>query len=400
MKIAIVSDNHFGKRKFRKMTGSMNTYEYLNYKYNDEFADDIISSNVDLLLIAGDFFDTANPTTIALENAQLFLDKITRNGIEVIMVGGNHDYSSRNHILGVHPFDRLKMDGVHLSYQNYEVITKEKDGEQVHVVALPWHQPELNQDTMKVDEALMNQLWVDIINDIRKLKGKVILLTHGVVEEMISNNWSKTGEGNEVSEATKINNMILPKILTDKFDYVIIGHIHSPFNLLKQKDDSYKKQMVISPGATIINDKNQFNLDILNKTDMTQIKTGPLYLHTQSKISMSAIERHEIKTIEYIESEIYDSNQLNNLLLEVSQMKQPHIWKIRYHGNMEEMDQEMYQKARDHSLNFLIQLEGETETANHLVSVRDFWEWLDNRKPEYREEFQQMVKGESKIGDN
>ena len=128
---------------------------------------------------------------------------------------------------------------------------------------------------MKVDEALMNQLWVDIINDIRKLKGKVILLTHGVVEEMISNNWSKTGEENEVSEATKINNMILPKILTDKFDYVIIGHIHSPFNLLKQKDDSYKKQMVISPGATIINDKNQFNLDILNKTDMTQIKTGP-----------------------------------------------------------------------------------------------------------------------------
>ena len=126
MKIAIVSDNHFGKRKFRKMTGSMNTYEYLNYKYNDEFANDIISSNVDLLLIAGDFFDTANPTTIALEKAQLFLDKITRNGIEAIMVGGNHDYSSRNHILGVHPFDRLKMDGVHLSYQNYEVITKEK----------------------------------------------------------------------------------------------------------------------------------------------------------------------------------------------------------------------------------------------------------------------------------
>ncbi len=90
MKLLHTSDWHLGKRleNFSRLDEQQSVLKEIN-----EIAD---HEQVDAILIAGDLFDTFNPSTEAVDLFYKSLKKLTRNGKRpVIAIAGNHDSPDR-----------------------------------------------------------------------------------------------------------------------------------------------------------------------------------------------------------------------------------------------------------------------------------------------------------------
>jgi len=90
MKILHTADWHLGKRleKFSRLEEQRIVLEEIITIADDE--------EVDVILVAGDLFDTFNPTTEAIELLYKSLKKLTNNGARlVVAIAGNHDSPDR-----------------------------------------------------------------------------------------------------------------------------------------------------------------------------------------------------------------------------------------------------------------------------------------------------------------
>ncbi|MGC8954740.1 MAG: metallophosphoesterase family protein [Fervidobacterium sp.] len=91
MKLLHTSDWHLGKRPI----GGIG--EYSDKRYNDYFeaseyiVDKAIEENVDLVVIAGDLFDSNRIDPDILDRTEQILRKLKNNEIGVVAVAGNHD---------------------------------------------------------------------------------------------------------------------------------------------------------------------------------------------------------------------------------------------------------------------------------------------------------------------
>lgn len=89
MKILHTSDWHLG----RSLYGRKRYEEFTAFL--DWLSDTIKQEEVDILLIAGDVFDTSTPTNKAQELYYRFLFRVSASGCQhVIVIGGNHDSPS------------------------------------------------------------------------------------------------------------------------------------------------------------------------------------------------------------------------------------------------------------------------------------------------------------------
>jgi exonuclease SbcD len=90
MKILHTSDWHLGKRleSFSRIEEQREVM--------DEICDIALQQNVDVVLVAGDLFDTINPPTEAVELLYHTLKRLTNNGqCAVVAIAGNHDSPDR-----------------------------------------------------------------------------------------------------------------------------------------------------------------------------------------------------------------------------------------------------------------------------------------------------------------
>lgn len=90
MKILHTSDWHIGK----------NLESYSRLEEQEEFLKEICElcekENVDAILLAGDIFDTFNPSSKALELFYKYSKKLSREGgCPLIAIAGNHDSPER-----------------------------------------------------------------------------------------------------------------------------------------------------------------------------------------------------------------------------------------------------------------------------------------------------------------
>ena len=90
MKILHTSDWHLGRTLYSKKERQEEHKAFLEWLLKT-----IKENSIDLLLIAGDIFDTASPSTTSQGMYYDFLVKVKTAGCEnVIVVGGNHDSPS------------------------------------------------------------------------------------------------------------------------------------------------------------------------------------------------------------------------------------------------------------------------------------------------------------------
>ena len=215
MKFIHLSDLHLGKR--------VNEYSMLE---DQEYILKIIINIVDDekpdgVIIAGDVYDKSVPAAEAVQLFDNFLVQLAKRKLEVFVISGNHDSPERI------AFGARIMDasGIHMSpvYDGNIAPISMRDGYgTVDVYMLPFIKPahvrrfcddEITTYTDAINHAISK---LSINHDNRN-----ILVTHQFVTG------SSRSESEEISVGGSDN---VDTYVFEPFDYVALGHIHSPQN--------------------------------------------------------------------------------------------------------------------------------------------------------------------------
>ncbi|PKI90753.1 exonuclease sbcCD subunit D [Actinomycetales bacterium SN12] len=179
---------------------------------------------VDVVIVAGDVFDSATPAASAytlLDDALLALHE---TGATVVMTSGNHDSAAR---LGFH--SRLLRDGIHVLTDPLAIatpVTVHDEHGPVHFFGIPYLEP-----------AIVRQHWID---DERSLRSQAQVMQHAMdlVREGMAANAGRSvavahcfaaGVDATVGLEREVRQGgldMVPLAGFDGPDYVALGHIH------------------------------------------------------------------------------------------------------------------------------------------------------------------------------
>ena len=217
MKLFHISDLHLGKR--------VNEYSMLeDQKYIlAQILNKVENERPDGLLIAGDVYDKSVPSCESVQLFDEFLVKLAEDGIAVFIISGNHDSPERL-AFGGRLIDR---SGIHLSpvydgdvrpYSLYDAHGR------VNIYMLPFVKPvnvravDSNEDIVSYTDAVaaaIKRMQID-------QSERNVLVTHQFV----------TGASRSGSEELSVGGTDnVDAAVFEPFDYVALGHIHSPQNI-------------------------------------------------------------------------------------------------------------------------------------------------------------------------
>lgn len=216
MKLVHLSDLHLGKR--------VNEFSMLDdQKYILTKIINIIDAECpDAVLIAGDVYDKAVPPAEAIALFDDFLVRLAQRKRQVFVISGNHDSPERI------AFGSRLMDaaGIHMSkvYDSKIVpITLEDSIGAVHFYMLPFVKPMhvrryFEEETI---DTYTDALRVAVAQMGADFSERNVLITHQFVTG------ASRSESEEVSVGGTDN---VDASVFEGFDYVALGHIHSPQN--------------------------------------------------------------------------------------------------------------------------------------------------------------------------
>jgi len=190
LKIAIITDQHFGARN-----DSIAFLDFFQKFYDNVFFPTLVENNIDTVLVLGDTFDRRKYVNFyALQRSkEMFFDKLQNNGITVHMLAGNHDTYFKN------TNDVNSPDLLLKEYTNINVIdtpqTITVDG--IDICMMPWICPDNYQQSL------------DEINNTKA----DICMGHFEISGFAMYRGMDSHEG-------------LAKETFDKFDMVFSGHYH------------------------------------------------------------------------------------------------------------------------------------------------------------------------------
>ena len=145
MKIAIITDQHFGARKNSKLF-----HDYFLKFYEDIFFPTLIKEGITTIVDMGDTFDSRKGVDfVSLEWAKNnYYDKLAELGITIHTIIGNHTayYKNTNDLTGVGLFLR-EYDNVKI-YPEAEEVTIDK----TKFLFVPWINPENQEKTFELIE--------------------------------------------------------------------------------------------------------------------------------------------------------------------------------------------------------------------------------------------------------
>jgi exonuclease SbcD len=204
----------------------------------------IEEQQVELLIVAGDVFDTATPASRALTMYYDFLHRVSLSCCRnVVVVGGNHDSPS---VLNA-PAQVLKVLNVHVVGEMTddpadELITI-RDGEgtiQAIVCAVPFLRDRDVRSVQSGDEisSREEQLIAGIVEHYQVLAGKAGELRQaagGNVPVIATGHLFTQSERSEAFEGEGVRDLYVgslayvdASLFPSTFDYVALGHIHRP----------------------------------------------------------------------------------------------------------------------------------------------------------------------------
>lgn len=205
MKIFHVSDTHLGYQNYRKVSPEtgLNQREQDIYSSFEEFVNIAIREKPDLIVHAGDLFDSVRPSNRAIAFALSELLRLSDAGMPVIIISGNHEtprlketgsiFRVFDHIPGIYPVYKEELEFIPLNI----------DGEDIVVHALPHIGSEEHfRSEFEKLKPRKNKI------NIAVLHGSLVGLDLGYL----------TGEFNEIR--------ISSRILASGYDYIALGHFH------------------------------------------------------------------------------------------------------------------------------------------------------------------------------
>ena len=142
MKIALITDQHFGARN-----DSVHFLDYYEKFYKETFFPTIDSNGIDTILILGDTFDRRKYVNFysLKRTKEMFFDEVAKRGIKIHMLAGNHDTYFKN------TNDVNSVDLLLREYNNVHVIDKPTtiNLNDTSICMIPWICPENYQECLK-----------------------------------------------------------------------------------------------------------------------------------------------------------------------------------------------------------------------------------------------------------
>ena len=357
MKFIHLSDLHLGKRVNEH--SMLEDQEYILTKIINIIDDEKPSG----VIIAGDVYDKSIPSAEAVQMFDDFLTRLAKRNLQVFVISGNHDSPERMSF-GSRLMDR---SGIHISQMyNGKVVpfTLSDEHGNVNVYMLPFIKPvhvrrffeeeiETYTDAIRVAVAEMN---ID-------QSGRNILITHQFVTGALRS------ESEDLSVGGSDN---VDVSVFDGFDYVALGHIHSPQNCTSERVRYCGTPLKYS--FSEVKDKKSVTIvELANKGNLT-IRTVPLdpmrdMVEIKGKyddIMLKSFYEHTTYQEDYVHITLTDEEDIVDA-----------IGKLRtvYH-NLMKLD---YDNRRTRSV---AQVDGavDVETKTPIELFSDFYE-LQNNQP-------------------
>ena len=220
MKFVHLSDLHLGKR--------VNEYSMLE---DQEY---ILTKTINIIddekpagvIIAGDVYDKSIPSAEAVQMFDDFLTRLAKRKLQVFIISGNHDSPERMSF-GSRLMDR---SGIHIS-QVYDgkitPFTLQDESGDVNIYMLPFVKPaHVKRFSDESIESYTDAIRVAIAEMKVDQSARNLLITHQFV----------TGATRSESEDISVGGSDNVDVsVFDGFDYVALGHIHSPQNCTSEK---------------------------------------------------------------------------------------------------------------------------------------------------------------------
>ncbi len=357
MKFAHLSDLHLGKR--------VNEYPMLeDQEYILTKIINIIDTETpDGIIIAGDIYDKSIPSAEAVQLFDDFLTRLAKRKLQVFVISGNHDSPERM------SFGSRLMDqsGIHIAQVYNGAIapfTMTDEYGVLNVYMLPFVKPvqvkrffdkniDSYTDAMRAVIAQMNVDWNE----------RNILITHQFV----------TGASRSESEDVSVGGADNVDVsVFEGFDYVALGHIHTPQNCSSEKVRYCGTPLKYSFSET--SDEKSVTIVELAEKDKLDVKTVPLVpMHDMVEIKGSY---DEITLKSFYENTSYQDDYIHITLTDEEDIVDA-IGKLRtvYH-NLMKLD---YDNKRTRSVS---QVNGaaDVETKKPIELFSDFYE-LQNNQP-------------------
>lgn len=239
MKIAIITDQHFGARN-----DSTQFLDFYQKFYEGTFFPKLEEEGIDTLLILGDTFDRRKYVNFySLKRTKdMFFDPLQRKGIKVFMLAGNHDtyYKNTNDV-----------NSVDLLLREYDNITVIDDPTEIQIdktklCMMPWICPENYESSME----LLKNTEADICCGHFEIAGFAMYRGHP----------SEDGLNREMFR---------------KFDYTFSGHYHHK----SSADGIYYLGNPYELTWQDYNDSRGFHLFDLNTRELTFVKNPNVMFH-------------------------------------------------------------------------------------------------------------------------
>lgn len=205
MKILHIADTHLGFSAYRKLTeDGMNQREIDIYNSFKQCIDYAVKSKPDLILHAGDLFDSVRPTNRAITVALEQIIRLSKKKIPFIVISGNHETPKLRETGNIFKiFEHL--DHVYPIYNNkYETIPFEIKGKKILIHAVPHCQTKEG-----------------FLDNLKKVKPDSsvdfnVFMAHGAVT------------GIKEFKMNEFNELFIPTgPLSKDFDYIALGHYHN-----------------------------------------------------------------------------------------------------------------------------------------------------------------------------
>jgi len=199
MKIIHIADTHLGRAAFQKLAeDGSNLRETLIYENFSSAIERIIQERPDVLVHAGDLFDAVKPKTKAYTVTLECLEWLQEAGIPLVMIAGNHSMQKTQHT--VSPFEVIaRSNTVHAAYSfRYQKV--ELDDTMFHLVPNMLCPEDYHTACREIEISGSHNN---------------VLVTHGLADSIRDRKLSTVAEFELDSE-----------ILSDKFDYIALGHYH------------------------------------------------------------------------------------------------------------------------------------------------------------------------------
>ena len=204
MRVLHLADTHLGYSAYRKVTEEgVNQREIDVYDAFIQCIDYAVKTKPDLVLHAGDLFDSVRPTNRAITVALQQILRLSKENIPFIVISGNHEtpkLKETGNIFSI--FEHL--DNVYPIHNNrYETVSLKNKDETVMVHAIPQCQ---NPEEFDIN---LKKITRDKKADFN------VLMAHGAVV------------GIKEFKMNEFNELFIPvKNIQQDFDYIALGHYH------------------------------------------------------------------------------------------------------------------------------------------------------------------------------